>query len=80
MNEGSPTTTIYVYLLDEGVHVWRPVEASHRGGDQYEIVSLNRDPEDEHWQFASGDIVRCKLQRLSEGERLVAHELVQRSA
>jgi hypothetical protein len=75
-----PTTTIYVYLRDEGTDVWRPIEAVRLGDDRYQIVSINQSPEDEHWEFTSGDIVRCKLRLLSKGEALVAYELVERSA
>ena len=69
--------TIYVYLLDEGVDVWRPVEAVHLGADRYRITSVNVDRSDEHWQFSTGDIVRCSRQVLSGGPALVAHERVQ---
>ena len=72
--------TIYVFLLDEGTEVWRPVEARRLGGDLYEVVSVNPDPEDEHWEFQTGNVVRCKHRRLSAGEHVVAYELVQRSA
>jgi len=51
---------IYIYLEDEGTDVWRPVEAKHLVGDTYEILSKNNNPEDEHWRFNKGDIVRCE--------------------
>jgi hypothetical protein len=79
VNGGTGNVTVYVYLLDEGVDVWRPVQAKHLADDEYEIMSVNPDPDDENWQFHSGDCVRCKLKRLHDGERLVAYELVQRS-
>lgn len=72
--------TIYVYLLNEGTDVWRPVEAEHLGEDRYQIVSVNSDPDDELWQFPSGAVVRCRQQRLSGGDRLVAYALVRTSA
>ena len=37
------TETIYVYLFDEGVDCWRPVDAVREGEDLYRIVSLNPD-------------------------------------
>ena len=80
MNAEFNQVTVYVYLLDEGVDVWRPVQAKHLGGDEYEIQSINPDPEVESWQFHTGDRVRCKLKRFHEGEELAAYELVQRSA
>jgi len=33
----SETRTIYVALLDEGVDVWRPVDAEHVAGDLYRL-------------------------------------------
>ena len=70
--------TIYVFLLDEGTDVWRPIEAIPVGDGVYRIVSENPDPEAEHWQFSTGDLVRCELKSLSEGSdyqnRLVAVE------
>jgi hypothetical protein len=66
------TQTIYVELLDEGVDVWRPVEAV-RDGDAFRLpVSA---PEGEHWQFPPGSRVRCALRELSDGQTLVAVEL-----
>jgi hypothetical protein len=67
---------IYVYLLNEGTHAWRPVEADHLGGDRYRIASVNDDPEDEEWQFNSGDIVQCAVRHFSDGPELVATRLV----
>jgi hypothetical protein len=45
-------TQIYVYLLEEGVDVWRPVQARALGGDEFEI--LGPVPEDEVWEFPPG--------------------------
>jgi hypothetical protein len=72
--------TIYVYLLGEGTDVWRPVEAVHLGHDRYQITSVHADSSDEHWQFSTGDIVRCSIRILSGGPALVAHERVQQPA
>lgn len=71
---GIETATIHVYLLDEGIDVWRPVQAHHLGGDRYQITSVNAAPDDEHWQFSTGDIVRCSKRALSGGPALVAIE------
>jgi hypothetical protein len=68
------TSKIYVYLLDEGTDCWRPVQAAGLGADRYRIVSENDDPEDEHWQFTTGDVVRCMERQLSGGRHLVAIE------
>lgn len=68
---------IYVYLLEEGTDVWRPVQAAHVRDDVYRIVSPNPDPEDEKWQFACGELVRCKEQLSREvGVHLLAYERV----
>ncbi len=59
---------IYVALLDEGVDVWRPVQAVCEHGDCYRIISSNPDPEDESWQFLEGDVVRCRSRTFTGGE------------
>ena len=69
--------TVYVALLDEGVDVWRPVQAEHVRGDLYRLAGKPTD--DEVWPFAVGDVVRCQMRTLSgdEGRRepvLVAYE------
>ena len=73
--------TIYVYLLDEGVDVWRPVKAVHIRDTVYKIVSENPALEDEKWQFSTGDLVRCEFKPLSEAEgyqdELVAVEKIE---
>jgi hypothetical protein len=69
--------TIYIYLLDEGVDVWRPVSAEHIGQDRYRIVSVNDDPDDEHWEFECGEVVRCKERKLDGGMRMVAYSKVE---
>jgi len=55
-----PTTPIYVRLLDEGTDVWWPVEAIREGPDSYRIVTENMNPEDQQWEFQSGELVRCE--------------------
>ncbi|MGC4029015.1 MAG: hypothetical protein QM696_09105 [Steroidobacteraceae bacterium] len=60
------TETIYVRLLNEGVDVWRPVQALRRAGGVFLIVSKNDDPELEDWEFPSGSLVRCVQERAVE--------------
>ncbi len=67
-------TTIYIYLLNEGTDVWRPVEAERLADNRYRIVTPNGDPEDEHWQFLTGTVVRCEWRTLSESPQLIAVE------
>ena len=61
--------TVYVYLLEEGTDVWRPVRAVRVQDNWHRIVSVNSDPDAEKWQFTTGDIVRCEMRSLSEGEK-----------
>jgi hypothetical protein len=56
-------TEIYVYLPDEDYS--RGVQARHLRGNLYEIVSEN--PDDERWEFTTGDKVRCKRRRFEDG-------------
>jgi len=70
------STQIYVALLDEGTEVWRPVEAVHVRDDIYRIIGLNLNPEDERWQFSSGDVVRCRSHTFGDGsEGTAAYEI-----
>jgi hypothetical protein len=68
------TTQIYVALLNEGTAVWRPVAAEALGSGLYRIVSPDPDPNNEVWEYKSGQVVRCIRQTLSGGEVLVAVE------
>ena len=65
-------TEIYVYLEEEGVDVWRSVQALRLENDLYQIISENPDPEDERWQFSTGDIVRCKERTFADGKTALA--------
>ncbi|MCP4090045.1 MAG: hypothetical protein GY746_09660 [Gammaproteobacteria bacterium] len=57
--------TIFVYLLNESVDVWRPVQARKLSDQLYRIVSENTASEDEEWQFPSGATVRCEEREFS---------------
>jgi hypothetical protein len=74
-----PIETIFVALLDEGVDVWRPVQAEHLHDDNYRIVVQPYDREHESWQFGPGDVVRCELVASSEGVILAATRRVSSS-
>jgi len=65
-------TQIYVPLLDEGTDVWRPASAEHIRDDVYRITS--EPSEDEYWKFSAWQLVRCRQQKLSGGDCLVAYE------
>jgi hypothetical protein len=64
-------------LLNEGVDVWRSVQAEPVSGSLNKIVSTNRDPDTEDWEFQAGDTVRCEQRSFGGGDELVAVERVQ---
>jgi hypothetical protein len=70
---GAVHQVIYVELLDEGVDVWRPVDAVQLEDGWYRITGVKADP-DERWAFDTGDVVRCELRLLSRGHALVPVE------
>jgi hypothetical protein len=66
---------IYVKLLNEGVDVWRPVEADEHN-NLYRITSKTMN-DDENWEFKTGEKVKVKKYKFSDGTRgLVAIELI----
>jgi hypothetical protein len=66
---------VLVPLDDEGADAWRAVQAECLPSGLYRIASENPHPDDEHWRFPTGSIVRCE-ERAVEGEvQLVAVEL-----
>ena len=65
-------STIYIYLLDESVDVWRPVSAERIDESVFRIVEQDYDQSIEKWEFEPGDLVLCELTQLSEGMCLVA--------
>ena len=69
-------TRIYVYLLDEGIDLWRPVDAEKVGDDFYRLIGSPPD-DTENWEFKTGSVVRVENRMLSEGPALVAVELSQ---
>jgi hypothetical protein len=70
------TTTVYVRLLDEGTDVFRPTEAEQRPDGTYKLLpTRDYDPDDEHWEFLPGQVVRCEHMHLHGGKRLVATAL-----
>jgi hypothetical protein len=69
----SKSTTVYIYLLNEGVDVWRLVRATQLRDDVYFIDADETVPEDEEWQFRPGASVRCILKIFDDGKtKLVA--------
>jgi hypothetical protein len=68
----SERDTIYVALLDEGIDVWRPVEAERLARDRYLIIDQNYDRGIERWEFEPGTIVRCRKEKRDGRSILVA--------
>lgn len=60
--------TIYVKLLEEGVECWRPVDAVMIRPGVFRIVSAQPDPQDERWEFGSGQDVACEERKFDGGE------------
>ena len=70
--------TIYVELMDEGVQCARPVEAALVAPGIYKLIApADGSAEGEVWQFPPGSLVRCRVERWSEGELLIARELAE---
>ena len=58
---------IYIYLLDQGVDVWRPTEGEMVADLIFKVLPTdNYDPELEHWEFPPGSIVRCEKHILGD--------------
>lgn len=59
---------IYIYLLNEGTDVWRPVDAELIEENIYKILSKNTDSSEE-WQFSTNDIVECEDKIFQNGDK-----------
>jgi hypothetical protein len=77
MDSSTEPQTIFVELLDEGTVCLRPTQGVPLGDGRYRLLpTANYDPEDEHWQFPPGCVVRCRTEAWSGKEVLVARERV----
>jgi hypothetical protein len=77
MTRENPVVEIHVRLLDEGTDCSRPTQGVVLGNGLFELLPTdNYDPDDEHWEFPPGSIVRAKEVRDGDGMHLiaVAHE------
>jgi len=63
----SDVQTIYVELLDEGVQVYRPVEATPHEDGSFQLPDST--PVDEVWAFEPGSRVFCELRDIGGAER-----------
>jgi hypothetical protein len=75
----SKCDTIYVALLDEGIDVWRPVEAERLSPDRYLIIDQNYDRGIEGWQFEPGTVARCRKEKRDGRQILVATEVARQT-
>ena len=60
--------TIYVRLLDEGINVYKPVQAEKLGNYLYKILDDSKKAYEEYleiWEYKTGDIVKCAYKKLS---------------
>lgn len=65
-NVGEPVT-IFVGLMDEGVEVWRPVQARPLDHGHFRIIGVDADTSEETWQFPVGAIVKCVNKKFADG-------------
>ena len=71
------TKMIYIPLLDEGTVVFRPTQAEMISEMVFRVLPTeNFNPNDEHWAFPPGSIVKCENQMISGKLELVAKEKV----
>jgi hypothetical protein len=55
------TLEIHVRLLDEGTDCSRPTRGISLGQGLFKLLATeNYNPEDEHWEFVPGSVVRVK--------------------
>ena len=74
----SEPVTIFVALLDEGIDVWRPVQARPLDQGLFRIIGVEADTSDETWQFPPGAIVKCSSKQFSDGQSgMIAVEQVE---
>jgi len=77
MDSSTNAEKVFVELLEEGTTCLRPTLAQPLGEGKYRLLPTeDYDPDDEHWAFPPGSIVRCRKERWSGGEVLVARERV----
>jgi hypothetical protein len=71
-NENS-VLEIYVRLLGEGTDCSRPTHGVVLGNGLFKMLATdNYDPDDEHWEFLPGSIVRVKEVRNADAVYLLA--------
>ncbi len=63
---------IFVALCDDGVDVWRPVQAILLANGTYRIIDQPYDCDIETWEFEPGDEVWCEFIPAEKGQILAA--------
>jgi hypothetical protein len=58
-------TTIYMPLLNEGTHTWRPVAAERLNRETFRVTGTM--PGDEEWAFPPGSVVTVAPQVFADG-------------
>jgi hypothetical protein len=64
---------VYVKLTEEGTPVYRPTKAAPVGDSLARLLEpAGYDPDDEHWEFDPGTLIRYEERRLEGSDVLVA--------
>jgi len=73
VTEENSVVEIHVSLLDEGTDCSRPTQGVVLGNGLFKLLPTeDYDPNDEHWEFVPGSIVRAKEVRNVDGTYLLA--------
>jgi len=74
----SDADSVYVQLMNEGTTSYRPVPFVHLDSDIVRLLAHpDYCPEDEEWEFKPNSIVRVQWKKLSQGDAIVAVELIE---
>lgn len=58
---------LYIRLIRPEGGLWRPVEGVKVSETDYRVVSDISDPENQTWEFNTGDVVRCQNHVFADG-------------
>ena len=73
MTKENAIAEIHVRLLDEGTDCSRPTRGVVVGNGLFKLLpTVDYDPNDEHWEFLPGSIVRVQEVRHPDGIYLLA--------
>ena len=75
-----PNAVVYMPLIGTDEPSWRPVLAEPIDGNTFRIARHQPyDREAEEWAFPPGSIVRCRNQKMTDGNYTAAFELAEPS-